>query len=288
MTPEFNKLLLSRYIISRHIASGGMADVYEAQDIVKNKTVALKFLKDKSLYNDFEIEQFKDEARFLAAFNHPHIMKIYNVGEYNGVPFQSFELIKGKTLKEVLDNRGKLSFDEAVDYLLQIVDAVSNMHEKEILHNDIKPDNLFLLSDGNIKICDFGIVTHANSKEQKELHGTVKYLAPEVVQYHKQSYQSDIYSLGIVFFEFLTGKVPFDIDVPKTLIETYYSSDFPSLKKYISLPNIDDLDYVISKACNRNLTLRYKTVKEFANDLNAIKRHEKIKKGSFLSRLLSR
>ena len=97
MTPEFNKLLLSRYIISRHIASGGMADVYEAQDIVKNKTVALKFLKDKSLYNDFEIEQFKDEARFLAAFNHPHIMKIYNVGEYNGVPFQSFELIKGKT-----------------------------------------------------------------------------------------------------------------------------------------------------------------------------------------------
>ena len=98
MTPEFNKLLLSRYIISRHIASGGMADVYEAQDIVKNKTVALKFLKDKSLYNDFEIEQFKDEARFLAAFNHPHIMKIYNVGEYNGVPFQSFELIKGKTL----------------------------------------------------------------------------------------------------------------------------------------------------------------------------------------------
>jgi len=288
MTPEFNKLILSRYIIYRHIASGGMADIYEARDIVTNKNVALKFLKDRSLYDDSDIEQFKDEARNIAAFNHPHIMKIYNVGEYNGVPFQSFELIKGKTLKEVLDNRGKLSFDEALDYLIQILDAVSNMHEKGILHNDLKPDNILLQFDGSIKICDFGIVTRVRSRPLKELRGTIKYLAPEVIQYHRQSCQSDIYSLGIILFELLTGKVPFNIDNAKELIEVYYSSEFPSLKKYISLQDVDDLDYVISKACNRLLSSRYKSAKEFAYDLKIVKRHEKLRKGSFLSRLLSK
>lgn len=288
MIPELNKLILSRYIISRHLASGGMADVYLAQDVVINKKVALKFLKDKSLYNDFEFEQFKNEARFLGTFNHPHIMKIYNVGAYNGTPFTSFELLKGKTLKEVLDNRGKLSYDEAVDYMLQVLDAVNNMHEKEVLHNDLKPDNIFVLSDGNIKICDFGIATHVFDRESKELHGTMKYLAPEVLQSRKYSYQSDIYSLGVVLYEFLTGRVPFDYDDPKELIEHYLAYPIPSVKKYISLSNYDDLDYVISKACNKNLTIRYKNVKEFISDLNKIKKREKLKKGSFFGKLFSK
>lgn len=288
MVPELNKLILSRYIISRHLASGGMADVYLARDVVLNKEVALKFIKDKSFNNDFEYEQFKNEARVLGTFNHPHIMKIYNVGEYNGVPFTSFELLKGKTLKEVLDNRGKLSFDEAIDYILQILDAVNNMHEKEVLHNDLKPDNMIVLIDGNIKIFDFGIATHAFDRESKELHGTIKYLAPEVLQYRKYSYQSDIYSLGVVLYEFLTGHVPFDEDDPKTLIEKYLASPFPSIKKYISLSNANDLDYVISKACDKNLAVRYKSVKEFASDVRCIKNKEKLKKGSFLSRLLNK
>ena len=171
MIPEFNKLILSRYIISRHIASGGMADIYEANDIVINKVVALKFLKQKSLDNDYEVELFKNEARFTAMFSHPNIMKIYNVGEYNGQPFVSYELLRGKSLKEVLDNRGKLSYDESLDYMFQILDAVNHMHSKEIIHNDLKPDNLFLLSDGNVKICDFGIATHSFDKEQKEILG---------------------------------------------------------------------------------------------------------------------
>ena len=288
MVPELNKLILSRYIISRHLASGGMADVYLAKDVVTDKNVALKFLKDKSLNNDFEYEQFKNEARFLGTFNHPHIMKIYNVGTYNGTPFTSFELLKGKTLKEVLDNRSKLSYDEAVDYMLQILDAVNNMHEKEVLHNDLKPDNIFVLSDGNIKICDFGIATHAFERESKDLHGTIKYLAPEVLQSRKYSYQSDIYSLGVVLYEFLTGRVPFDKDDPKELVELYLASPIPSIKKYISLSNADDLDYVINKACNKNLTLRYKSVKEFIADMKSIKKREKLKKGSFFGKLFNK
>ena len=168
---ELNKLILSRYIISRHLASGGMADIFEANDIVTNKVVALKFLKEKYLESDYELELFMNEARYTAMFNHPHIMKIYNVGEYEGQPFASYEIFKGKTMKEVLDSRGKLSYDESIDYMLQILDAVNCMHSKEVLHNDLKPDNLFLLSDGNIKICDFGIATHTFDKEEKEVFG---------------------------------------------------------------------------------------------------------------------
>lgn len=281
MIPEFNKLILSRYIISRHIASGGMADVYEAKDIVIDKLVALKFLKEKSIDNDLELEQFKNEARITSIFNHPHIMRIYNVGDYNYVPFVSYELLKGKSLKDIVDNRGKLTFDEAIDYMLQILDAVSYMHEKSVLHNDLKPDNIFVLRDGSIKICDFGIATHISTREVEEVRGTVKYLAPEVVQYRKYSIQSDIYSLGIILFELLTGRTPYNKETINEILDEYINHPFPSLRKYLSLPNIDDLDYVIGKATNRIVTSRYKSAKEFMNDLNTIKKHGKLKRGIF-------
>ena len=285
MAIELNKLILSRYIVSRHLASGGMADVYEAQDIVINKIVALKFLKEKLLDDDDAIEQFKNEARYTAIFNHPHIMRIYNVGVYGKQPFVSYEILKGKSLKEVLDNRGKLSFDESINFMLQILDGVNHMHEREVLHNDLKPDNIFLLSDGNIKSCDLGISTHAFDREKKELLGTLNYLAPEVLQNKKYSYQSDIYSLGIMLFEFITGRIPFLGVTSKEIIESHFNEDIPSIKKYTTLPNVDDLDYVISKACNSVITNRYKSVKEFINDLTKIKRHEKLKKGNFFTRL---
>ena len=285
MAVELNKPILSRYIAYRHLASGGMADVYEAKDNVTDKVVALKFLKEKLLESDYELESFKNEARYMAMFSHPHIMKIYNVGEYEGIPFVSYELLRGKTLKEVLDSRGKLSFDESLDYMLQILDAVTNMHEKEILHNDLKPDNLFLLSDGTIKVCDFGIATHTFDKEQKEVRGSLNYVAPEVLQYKKYSTQSDIYSLGVILFEFLTGRVAFMGNSSKEVMEAHMKEEIPSLKKYISLDNVDDLDYVISKSCAKSPSNRYKNTKEFISDLNKIKRHERLKKGNIFMRL---
>ena len=287
MPIELNKLILSRYVLSRHLASGGMADIYEAQDIIYNRPVALKFLKLKSLDNDDEVEQFKNEARFTAMFSHPHIMKIYNVGEYNGQPFVSYELLKGKTLKEVIDNRGKLSPDEAIDYMLQLLDAINNMHEKEVLHNDIKPDNIFLLSDGNIKLFDLGIATHTFEHFPKEIFGSLNYVAPEVLQNKKYSVQSDIYSLGIILFEFLTGRVPFLGESQKEIMESHINEEIPSLRKYIYLPNGDDFDFVIAKACNRVVPNRYKSVKEFASDINKIKNHQKLKKGNFFTRLFN-
>lgn len=282
---ELNKLILSRYMVYRHLASGGMADVYEAEDVVINKPVALKFLKTKLLDDPYQVQMFENEARFIAVFNHPHIMRIYNVGEYLGQPFVSYELLKGKTLKEVIDNRGRLSYDEAIDYIIQILDAVSHMHDKEIIHNDLKPDNIFLLRDGNIKLCDFGIATHIIEREHKETMGSVMYVAPEVLQNKKYSIQSDIYSLGIIFFEFLTGNVPFYGDSQKEILEAQMSQDIPSIKKFISLDNVADLDYIINKAANKNPMLRYKSIKEFIADVKKVKNHVKVRNNGIFSRL---
>ena len=134
MSLPLNRVLLSRYILFRHIASGGMADIYEANDLVLNKDVALKFLKDKSLTNDYELELFKNEARYASIFNHPHIMKIYNVGEYEGQPFVSYELLKGKTLKEVLDERGCLSLVmEQLKLLILVLPLIHQIENKKKL-----------------------------------------------------------------------------------------------------------------------------------------------------------
>lgn len=284
MSLPLNRVLLSRYILFRHIASGGMADIYEANDLVLNRDVALKFLKDKSLTNDYELELFKNEARYASIFNHPHIMKIYNVGEYEGQPFVSYELLKGKTLKEVLDERGKLSFDESLDYMLQILDGVDTLHEREIIHNDLKPDNLFIISDGTIKIVDFGIATHSSSREQKETLGSVNYVAPEILTNKKRSFQSDIFSLGVILFELLTGKTPFEGSTSKEVIDSVIKKNVPSIKSYTNISNYEDFDYIIANATNKNVFNRYKSCKEFMNDLNKIKRHERVKKSGFFSR----
>lgn len=284
MTLPLNRPILSRYILYRHLASGGMADIYEANDIVINKNVAIKFLKEKSLKNEYELELFKNEARYAAIFNHPHIMKIYNVGEYEGQPFVSYELLKGKTLKEVLDERGKLSFDEVIDYMLQILDGVDALHEREIIHNDLKPDNLFIVRDGTIKIVDFGIASHIYSKEQKETLGSVNYVAPEVLISKKRSYQSDIYSCGIILFELLTGRVPFEGAHSGEVINQLLKNDVPSIKKYTNISNIEDFDYIVNKATDKVNSNRYKTVKEFIADLNRLKRHERVKKSNVFMR----
>lgn len=285
MAFELDKIVLSRYIISKHLASGGMADIYEAKDIIYDKPVALKILKEKSLNNDYELEQFKNEARFTAMFNHPHIMKIYNVGSFDNIPFVSYELLKGKTLKEVLDNRSKLSSDEALDYMSQILDAIIHMHERKVLHNDLKPDNILLLSDGNIKLCDLGIASHFNEKIDKEVMGTVSYLAPEVLQARKYTEQSDIYSLGIIFFELLTGKLPFYGNNSKEILEAHVKENVPSISKYVSINNYQDFDFVIEKALSRSLTSRYKSAIEFNDDIQKLRKGISVKKKSFFTRL---
>ena len=278
MPLRFNTLFDSRYVISRYVASGGMAEIYEAHDVVINKPVALKFIKDKYLESLASIEQFKNEARYTSIFNHPNIMRIYNVGEYESKPYVSYELLKGKTLKEVLDNRGKLSFDEAFDYMLQILSGSDEIHSHGVLHNDFKPDNLYLLFDGSIKIVDFGAATHISDKGEKQIFGTINYLAPEVIVNKKYSVQSDIYSLGIIFYELLTGELPFEGTNSIEVMEAHKKAEFVHLDLYSNIINVNDINYVINKAIYRNVSSRYKNDKEFIADIKKIQHKEKIKK----------
>lgn len=287
MAIELNKLIDSRYIISRYVASGGMAEIYEANDIVINKPVALKFIKDKYLENHEALEQFKNEARYTSIFNHPNIIKIYNVGEYNSQPYISSELLKGRTLKEVLDNRGKLSFDECLDYMHQILLGSETIHNQGILHNDLKPDNLYLLYDGTIRICDFGAATHISSKEEKTILGTANYLALEVISNKKYSIQSDLYSLGIIFYELLTGELPFSGANTKEVLEAHAKGVEVSIKGHCNYSNNDDLDYVINKAICKAPSFRYKSDRDFLNDIIKIKNHESIVKKSLLKRIFN-
>lgn len=278
MTLELNKLIDSRYILFRHVASGGMADIYEAQDVILNKPVALKFLKEKYLQDPDSVEQFKNESRFVSIFNHPNILHIYNVGQYAGRLYVSYELLKGKTLKDILDNRGKISIDEALDYMSQILLGVKQMHELGILHNDLKPDNLYLLYDGTIRIVDLGAASHISSKIEKHILGTINYLAPEVVTSKKYSTQSDIYSLGIVLYELLTGEVPFCYENSKDIMKVHNKDEIVKVKERYLTVNVNDINYMINKAIYFNPSHRYKSAKEFLDDLNKIKAHLPIKK----------
>ena len=288
MPIELNKVINNRYFVLRHIASGGMADIYEAKDIITSREVTLKFIKDKSLNNESELEQFKSEARYLAMFNHPNIMRIYNVGEFEGIPFMSLERLKGHTLKDVLDNRGKLSLDECIDYMLQILNATNHIHERGVLHNDLKLDNIFVQNDGYLKIIDFGISTHNNSKEKKTLLGSLNYLAPEVMQSKKYSVQSDLYSLGIIFYELLTGNLPFSGTDLESIYRSKMNDEVASVSKYVHVSNAGDIDYIISKAIDRSTMNRYKNDKEFYADLTKLKRGEQIVKVSLWKKIFDR
>ena len=285
MILELNKLIDSRYILFRHVASGGMADIYEAQDVVLNKPVALKFLKEKFLQDPDALEQFKNESRFISIFNHPNILHIYNVGEYVDRPYVSYELLKGKTLKDSLDNRGKLSVDESLDYMTQVLLGVKEMHELGVLHNDLKPDNLYLLYDGTIRIVDFGAASHISGKAEKHILGTVNYLAPEVVNSRKYSIQSDIYSLGIILYEFLTGEVPFMCENSKEVLKAHSKGEIVRVKEQFINANINDINYLINKAIYFNPSHRYKSVKELLDDLNKIKARVSIKKDGPLKKV---
>lgn len=282
-----NTLINSRYIIDHFLDSGGMAEIYEAYDTYTKKAVALKVIKKERL-DDFEdVERFQNEARYTAMFSHPNIIKIFNVGEYKKSFFISYELMEGKTIKQYLDERGHLDEIEALGILLQVLDATNHIHERGIIHNDIKPDNLFLFHDGNVKLLDFGIAKHIDDEKPDRINATVIYSSPEVLRSADFSIQSDIYSLGVILFELLTGKTPYMKKNTKEEIRAHLYENIPSISKYVSTSNNAGFDNIINKATNRNLELRYKSDKEFINDLLILKEGQK-QKTSFLKKIFKK
>lgn len=286
MILPINKLIDNRFIPTRFLASGGMAEIYEANDTYTRKSVALKIIKEEFADSVFELERFKNEARYASMFSHPHIITIYNVGKYKDNFFISFELMRGKTLKDMLDERGYISIEEATKILLQVLDATKHIHSRGVLHNDIKPENVFMFLDGNIKLIDFGIATHIGEEGDK-VNASILYTAPEVLRTGFYSVQSDIYATGVLFYELLTGSNPFAKGKnSEEIIALRVTADVPSISGVVHGSEfIDDVNYIIKKATSRVLNNRYKNDEEFESDLLKICNHEKIVKKNILQRI---
>ena len=286
MILPINKLVDNRFIPTKFIASGGMAEIYEANDTYCHKAVALKVIKEQYKDNIFDMERFKNEARYASMFSHPHIIKIFNIGKYLDNFFISFELMKGRTLKDMLDERGYLSLGDSINYLLQLLSATKYIHERKVLHNDIKPENVFIFSDGNLKLIDFGIATHIGDEWDK-VNASILYTAPEVLRSGLYSVQSDIYATGVLLFELLTGKNPFDKNLKsEAAIEYRLTANVPSIRGNVHFTDfVDDIDYVIQKATNRVINGRYKKDDELIADLTKIKEGQHLVKKSFFQRI---
>lgn len=286
MPLKIGSLVDNRYRVSARIGHGGMAEVYEGNDIIGKKTVAIKLIRKDVMENPVNLIRFKNEATIAASLNHPNIVKVYNHGTVDGVPYIANEFIKGQNLKQVLDFRSSVPIEEAVDYMIQLASALDYAHSHGIVHRDVKPDNLYVMGDGTIKLGDFGIAqTDATSQitsKDSEIVGSVHYLAPEITSGKPATGQSDIYSAGVTFFELITGHVPYIKNSAIDIAVSHINEKFPSPKKY--LPNCPkEIERIIFKCVKKNPKERYATAKELHDDLAALKGEKglKEKKGFF-------
>ena len=209
------QLIDNRYKIIRSIGEGGMANVYLAYDTILEREVAVKILRGDLADDEKFVRRFQREANAASSLKHPNIVEMYDVGEDDGNYFIVMEYINGKTLKSLIKKRGALTLEEVMDIMLQLTSAVACAHDSYIIHRDIKPQNVMILEDGRIKITDFGIAMALNSNELTQTNsvmGSVHYLPPEQANGSGSTIKSDIYSLGILMFELLTGKLPFKIE----------------------------------------------------------------------------
>jgi eukaryotic-like serine/threonine-protein kinase len=280
-----------RYKITSLLGEGGMAVVYGATDVISKKEVAVKIIKEDTMKNPVNLTRFEREARAAASLNHQNIVRVINLGTAEGRPYMVTELVKGQTLRDVLNARGKYSVLEACDIMYQLCSAVLHAHQHNVIHRDIKPQNVYITTDSTVKLGDFGIATFQNASRvtrSEVVVGSVHYLAPEISQGNPASPQSDIYALGITFFELLTGKVPFDDESPVTVALMHIKDKFPSVRKLN--PKVpSSVEKIIYKATEKNPSNRYKSVFDMRKDIDRILRDpDALKKKSFFERLFHR
>ena len=271
------QLIDDRYKIIKSIGEGGMANVYLAYDTILEREVAVKILRGDLAEDEKFVRRFQREANSASSLKHPNIVEVYDVGEDDGKYFIVMEYINGKTLKSLIKKRGALTLEEVIDIMLQLTSAVSCAHDSYIIHRDIKPQNVMILEDGRVKITDFGIAMALNNNELTQTNsvmGSVHYLPPEQANGSGSTTKSDIYSLGILMFELLTGKLPFKGENAVEIAIKQMREPIPSVCKiYPDIPQ--SVEYVILRATAKNPKNRYKTVTEMHEDLKTVLNKER-------------
>ncbi len=258
-----------RYEIIRSIGEGGMANVYLALDTILDRRVAVKVLRGDLANDEKFVRRFQREAISASSLSHPNIVEMYDVGEDNGNYFIVMEYVEGKSLKSLIKKRGGLTLPEVLDIMLQLTDGIACAHNSYIIHRDIKPQNILVLDDGRVKITDFGIAQALKRGELTETNsvmGSVHYLPPEQANGTGTTIKSDIYSLGIVMFELLTGKVPFKGENAVEIALKQMKEPMPSIHTYKEgIPQ--SIENIILKAAAKNPKNRYDTVLEMQEDI---------------------
>ena len=275
---EKGQRINDRYEIIKSIGEGGMANVYLAYDTILDRRVAVKVLRGDLSNDEKFVRRFQREALSASSLSHPNIVEMYDVGEDNGIYYIIMEYIEGKTLKQLIKKRGALTLSEAIDIMLQITDGISEAHNSYIIHRDLKPQNIMIKEDGSIKITDFGIAMALNSTQLTQTNsvmGSVHYLPPEQASGKGSTIRSDIYSMGILFYELLTGSLPFKGDNAVEIALKQMRDEIPSVrKKNPSIPQ--SVENVILKATAKNPKNRYSDSKEMHADLLTVLNDERI------------
>jgi eukaryotic-like serine/threonine-protein kinase len=268
-----NTLFDGRYRIVRKLGTGGMANVYLAEDEVLGRRVAIKILDDRHAGDDQFVERFRREAKNAASLSHPNIVSIYDRGEAEGTYYIAMEYLDGRSLKELIVARGPAPVNVAIDYARQILAAIRFAHRHGIVHRDIKPHNVLVDAEGRLKVTDFGIARAGTSQmtEAGSIIGTAQYLSPEQARGAPVDQTSDLYSVGVVLYELLTGVVPFSGDTPVEIAMKHLSSapEAPS-KKRAEIPH--DLDMVVLRALAKDPADRYQSAEEMDEDLVRVAR----------------
>jgi beta-lactam-binding protein with PASTA domain/predicted Ser/Thr protein kinase len=266
-----------RYRVQRKLGAGGMADVYLAEDQELGRRVAIKILNGRHANDDQFIERFRREAKNAAALNHPNIVSIYDRGEAEDTYYIAMEFLDGRTLKELIVGRGAAPINVAIEYARQILSALRFAHRHGIVHRDIKPHNVMVDGEGRVKVTDFGIARAGTSQmtEAGSIVGTAQYLSPEQARGGEVDPRSDLYSLGVVLYELLTGKTPFDGETPVEIAMKHLSNaPKPPSKLRPDVPR--ELDMVVLRALAKNPDERYQSADEMEADLERVARGARV------------
>lgn len=278
MDSNIGKKLDGRYELLELIGVGGMADIYKAKDITEDRIVAVKILKNEFAGSEDFLRRFRNESKAIALLSHPNIVKIYDVGFTDKIQFIVMEYIDGITLTEYIERQGVLKWRDAVHFTLQILKALQHAHDRGIVHRDIKSQNVMLMSDGTIKVMDFGIARFNRETDKtisEKAIGSVHYISPEQARGDITDEKSDIYSVGVMLYEMLTGQKPFDGDNPVSIALMHMQSQ-PKRPTEINSSIPEGLEEIVIKAMQKEPSKRYQTAGEMIKDIEEFKKNPSI------------